>query len=249
MFCLPKTAWPPTSHNYINRNMRTKLLLGAVALAAFVSSSLAQVYSLNVVGYYNVTVPGGGAFYFAANQLKAGNNTIKEVLPPSTDLANNGVVVMVYDPPTGKFQENVTDGTDWFDNVSGNPTSSTTSLPPGKSFFFNNGGSGFTQTFVGEVMQGALSLSMTPGLNAIASQTPQQLDLAGNGFPQSTELKLYFHSSTTGRYSFYVTDGSGTWFNDTTGDPTTLTPAVGQGIFAENVGSSTLTWARTFTVQ
>ena len=217
--------------------MRTKLLIGAVALAAFVSSSLAQVYSLNVVGYYNVTVPSG--FYFAANQLKAGNNTIKEVLPPSAALG--GCTVMKYVPAPGLFQENVTDGTDWFDNATGNPTSSTTILAPGTSFFFNNSGAAFTQTFVGEVTQGALSTAINAGLNAIASVTPQQLDLSGNGFPQDAALKLYFHDNASGLYSFFVTDGSGTWFNDATGNPTVLTPAVGQGWFAENTGSTTLT--------
>src|SRR5512137_866938 len=98
--------------------MRTKLIVGAAIMAASLFTSLAQnVYSLNVVGYYNVTVPGGGQLSFSANQLKAGNNTIKEVIPPTAALAADGVLVLAYDKPSGKFQENVTDGTDWFDNV------------------------------------------------------------------------------------------------------------------------------------
>ena len=220
-------------------------MLGAVALAAFVSSSLAQVYSLNVVGYYNVTVPSG--FYFAANQLKAGNNSIKEVLPPSANLSSCSV--LVWNKSIAKFQENITDGTDWFDAQTGDPTSSTTVLAPGTSFFLNNSAGQFTQTFVGEVTQGALNIPMGPGFNAVSSMTPQVLDLSGNGFPQDSALKLSFFANATALYSFYETDGSGTWFNSQTGDPTTLTPAVGQGFFAENTGGSTLNWARTFTVQ
>jgi hypothetical protein len=39
--------------------MRTKTLLVAAVLAAGLATSMAQnVYSLNVVGYYNVTIPG-----------------------------------------------------------------------------------------------------------------------------------------------------------------------------------------------
>jgi len=64
--------------------MRTKVLLCAVALAASLASSMAQnVYSLNVVGYYNVTVP-AGQFTLIANQLNTTNNQIQYLLPSVT---------------------------------------------------------------------------------------------------------------------------------------------------------------------
>jgi hypothetical protein len=54
--------------------MRTKALLCAAAVAAGALSAMAQsnVYSLNVVGYVNVPLVGGGAFNMIANPL---NNT------------------------------------------------------------------------------------------------------------------------------------------------------------------------------
>ena len=61
--------------------MRTKtLLLTAVLSAAGLASSLAQgaVYSVNAVGYVNLTVPAG--LSLIANPLDATDNTIANVL-------------------------------------------------------------------------------------------------------------------------------------------------------------------------
>src|SRR6478672_7317898 len=56
-----------THRNKTHSHMRTKTLLLTAALAAVgVSSSMAQVYSVNVVGYVNKSVPKG--FYMLANQ-------------------------------------------------------------------------------------------------------------------------------------------------------------------------------------
>ena len=64
-----------------------KALVCAAALAAGLASSMAQssnVYSLNVVGYYNVTVP-QNQFYMIANQLNTTNNTIGSLLAAPQD--------------------------------------------------------------------------------------------------------------------------------------------------------------------
>ena len=67
------------------KNMRTKVLLCAAALAASLASSMAQnVYSLNVVGYYNVTIPQNG-LYMIANQLNTTNNTLDNVFANVAD--------------------------------------------------------------------------------------------------------------------------------------------------------------------
>src|SRR5215471_15084186 len=64
--------------------MRTKtLLLSAAAIAAGLVSSIAQpVFSVNVVGYYNITIP-GNKFAMIGNQLPGG--------PNGTDSAINSV--------------------------------------------------------------------------------------------------------------------------------------------------------------
>src|SRR5439155_14751749 len=62
--------------------MRTKTLLCAATLAAGLASSMAQsnVYSLNVVGYYNVVIPAGQK-RLIVNQLNTTNNTLVNILP------------------------------------------------------------------------------------------------------------------------------------------------------------------------
>ena len=64
--------------------MRKTTALACVAImAAGVASSMAQsnVYSLNVVGYYNLTI-GAGQKVMIANQLNTTNNTIGSLIIP-----------------------------------------------------------------------------------------------------------------------------------------------------------------------
>ena len=64
--------------------MRTKaLLLGAAVGAIGLATSMAQVYSVNIVGYVNTTIPTG--FSIICNPLNAtGGNTIGNVMPRSS---------------------------------------------------------------------------------------------------------------------------------------------------------------------
>ena len=128
--------------------MRTKLLLGAAVLAAGLATSMAQnVYSLNVVGYYNVTVKGNG-LTLIANQLTVDTNGLNEVIPTA------GYADEVLTFVNNDYNIDVFDGTEWLDNNSGNP--STTVLPPGKGFFYQSANPTATLTFVGQVPQGRL---------------------------------------------------------------------------------------------
>src|SRR4051794_21316872 len=62
--------------------MRTKTLLLTAALsAAGALTSMAQVYSVNIVGYINLTVPKG--FSMIANQLNASKNGVQDNTLPS----------------------------------------------------------------------------------------------------------------------------------------------------------------------
>jgi hypothetical protein len=88
--------------------MRTQLILttAAFGLAGALGAS-AQVYSVNAVGYINVTVP-AKSYSLAANQLNAGGNTIAEVLPSVPD----GTTVFKYTQAAG-FGANVRDFGEW----------------------------------------------------------------------------------------------------------------------------------------
>jgi hypothetical protein len=144
--------------------MRTKALLLAAALtAAGIASIQAQsnVYSINVVGYVNVTVPANG-FGLIANPLNSTNNTIGSVIaspPPGTTFYkyDGGYTVYTYD----------VDDLVWTPN--GNAT-----LNPGEGGFVRNfSANPMTITFVGEVLQGNLTNSVPNGYSIRSSQVPQ----------------------------------------------------------------------------
>jgi len=223
--------------------MRTKVLLGLAALAVGLSTSVAQnVYSLNVVGYYNVTVKGAAGLTLCVNQLNNGTNGINQVLP-SVPLESQVLTFVNND-----YNIDVFDGTAWLDNNSGNP--STTTLPPGKGFFFGSAGSAPTSslTFVGEVPQGNVDLALPIGLSLVGTKTPQALELsAANSFPQVLESQVLYFDNVLNDYVIYVNDGT-QWLDNNSGNPVTLIPAVGQGWFWQYVNGAN-TWARNFTVQ
>ena len=140
--------------------MRTKILCAA-ALAAGALTTMAQVYSANIVGYVNVPV--GQGYTFLANPLDASpDNGANNVMPnpdPTQDYSGP------YDNST--IQEWT--GTGWtislFDSVTTDTTtgfmdnSATTVVPApvlssGKGFLFNNQGTATSVTFVGQVRTG-----------------------------------------------------------------------------------------------
>src|SRR5213075_206777 len=69
------------TQNNTYRHMRTKTtLLTAALVAAGALTSMAQVYSVNIVGYINLNIPKG--FSMIANQLDTTpDNTLASVLP------------------------------------------------------------------------------------------------------------------------------------------------------------------------
>jgi hypothetical protein len=221
--------------------MRTKVLLGLAALAVGLSTSMAQVYSLNVVGYYNVSVKGNAAFTLCANQLNTGTNGIAQVIPT----ADFGAQVLTF--VNNDYNIDVFDGTAWVDNNTGNP--STTTLQTGKGFFFASvaGAANKTLTFVGEVPQGAVNLPLPAGIALVGTTTPQALELSlANGFPQVFGAQVLYFDNTVSDYLIYVNDGT-QWVDNNTGNPVTVIPAVGQGWFWQNAAASA--WNRNFTVQ
>jgi hypothetical protein len=224
--------------------MRTKTLLTAAALAAGALTAMAQsnVYSLNVVGYYNVTAPAGG-LVLTANQLDTGTNGLNQVLPG----AQLGDQVLTF--KNGDYNIDVFDGTQWLDNNTANPT--TTVVPPGVGFFYQNVQSGSeTLTFVGQVEQGSLVKTYPTGFTLSSTKVPAALSLNSNGFPQVLGMQCLLFN---GDYVIYVNDGgppggSG-WLDNNTALPVNLSPGVGVGYYIQNSDPTTYTWTLNFTVQ
>jgi hypothetical protein len=139
---------------------------------------------------------------------------------------------------------------DQFDGTWTNPT---LDLSPGKGFFFKNtSGLSITNTFVGNVLQGTLTVPVPPGLNLVASKVPQ------DGFVVDLGL-----AATPGHNSILLWDGASFQPSDFDEFDSTWSAATGftvdpvkgplitnaRGFFVKGDGSSTATWVRSFTVQ
>ena len=220
------------------KSMRTKVLLCAAALAASLASSMAQnVYSLNVVGYYNVTIPASG-LYMLANQLNTTNNTLGSLIPAPADGSQFFKYAGGYSGAT-------------YDAIGGAWDAPNFTMNPGEAGFFKdpNGGTGQVLTFVGEVLQNTSPGLVRPGglpvgLSMVSSMVPQQGKVSADfQVPAEDGDQVFVYS---GGYSGDTYDAiAGDW-----GIPGGMTVNVGQGFFYKKaVGGVSTVWVRSFTVQ
>lgn len=161
--------------------MRTKTLLLIAAFgAAGVATSMAQVFSVNAVGYVNKVVPANG-YVMISNPLRAEDNKIDTLFAG----VPNGFQVFVFDPATG-----YTVGTyDDLDNSFG--AVGQRELLPGQGVFVRNPtAAALTITFVGEVPQGDLSTPIPVGFSMVSSQVPQAGTAADLNFPRNAATGL-----------------------------------------------------------
>jgi hypothetical protein len=209
--------------------MRTKLILTTAALGVASSlGAMAQVYSVNAVGYINVTVA-AGKLGLVANQLNAGGNTIAEVIPTAPD----GTIVYKY-AQAGGFAINGREFGAW-----GDPAMV---IKPGDGFFVaNNGTTPLQITFVGEVPQGNLTTSLLNGLNLVSSQVPQAGKLVADlKFPAVDGDIVYQWDAAAQGYKAPNGYEFGAF---SLGDPDI---GVGESFFVSKNGAGS--WARTFSV-
>jgi hypothetical protein len=171
--------------------MRTKtLILSAVALAAGLLSSQAQVYSANVVGYYNITVPGHGR-HFLANQLtNSGGITVDlKSAPVSDPNGANGTSYNYWNNSTHAYTTYVyftdadaqfnfgtaSQGNGWYDG--GGLIHNDNLNQGGAAFIINPQTTNITLTLVGQVVQGSYRLTVAPGYNGLSLIPPVATNL------------------------------------------------------------------------
>jgi hypothetical protein len=204
--------------------MRTKTLLATAALAAAgVASMSAQVFSVNAVGYVNVTIPKG--FSMLSNPLNAEKNTVGATLAAAPD----GTTVYTFG--AAGFSANIKDFGEFGD---GNAA-----FAPGGGVFVL-AQAPFTVTFVGEVPQGALSNPLPKGLSIRSSIVPQEgrLDTV-LGFPAQDGDTIFQWDNAGGKYKQSDFD-----FGDWSGPAPTV--KVAEAFFVrKNVAG---TWTRNFSV-
>jgi hypothetical protein len=235
--------------------MRTKaLLLAAAFAAAGVSTSVAQaVYSVNAVGYVNVTVVNG--YNMIANPLNAGtgNNTITKLFAPANFSPSipGGSDVYIFETSGPKIGQYTKATYSSLTSAWGGEGATREILPGDGVFFRNPSANAVTITFVGEVMQGNLSNPLPQGFSIKSSQVPQAVkpDAAGIGFPGTGGDQVFrFNPNGTtdpkgpNTYTTYTYSTLTSAWN-----PALPTFNVGESFFVRRLNSAG-TWNRTFSV-
>ena len=196
--------------------MRTKtLLIAAAALAVGIISSEAQVYSQNVVGYVNMTVP-AHSYQVVGSQMINGSDAnqangdvqatftsgfISDPNGPSGVLADgNGTNSVLFEWTGLGFNgyyyfssaDAITWGANgtaagWYDGIAGDPAP--THLTNGLAcFIYNPSAKGMTNTYTGTVFQGTNYSLIKGGYNLVSLQVPiaTNATVAGYGLPPLT---------------------------------------------------------------
>jgi hypothetical protein len=214
--------------------MRTKaLLLGAIISVASLASSMAQVYSVNIVGYVNTTIPAGWSII--ANPLQASpDNTLATIMPAPPQsitiykLGSDGLFLI----------NNYLDFLGAWDDAN-------MPINPGEGLYVLNQGAPFVQTFVGEVLTGTQTIPLQQGWQLLASKIPQEGLLETDlKYPpgQGDGDMVYKWDNATGLYQiFNYMPFLGGWDNEPT-------IKVGEGFYLLRQDPGTPTWSRTFTV-
>jgi len=226
--------------------MRTKaLILTAAVVAAGVASSMAQsnVYSLNVVGYVNITLP-ANKFVMIENPLDTGNNVITNVFT-DPNLPDN---LLIFPFAAGTFgnAEQFIGGFGW--------APGTTVLNPGSGFFALSPTT-TNVTFVGSVVA-SNKTTMGAGFSLIGSAQPVVKALGDAttsptntlNFPAVDGDLVFEFITATGKYRDAVQyiGGFGWADPDSVFDTNGTIPAVGEGFFVFK--SAPATWTQTFVV-
>jgi hypothetical protein len=215
---------------------------------------MAQVFSVNAVGYVNITVPANG-YAILSNPLNGNpNNDLNNVLPMPADGSYDGANIYRFNPATQSYRETMSwvTGPGW---LAADPADLI--VAPGEGFFFQNiAGAPLNLTFVGEVPAGSPTVNSITGGNKYsitAAKVPRGgrlgwVGLAGSlEFPADDGDNVYVFNAATQSYKetyAYVTDVG--WLHDV--DPVEgpdIQP--GNGFFIQKQ-APTRNWNMTFTV-
>ena len=219
--------------------MRTKTLLLAAALTAVgIATSMAQVYSVNAVGYVRTTLKPG--FSLISNPLTATSNKISDLFKNTEGGIPDGLTVYKYNGAgydIGAFAI--------FDVGTPAEVDNDLLLAPGEgAFVLNPTASDLKVTFVGEVPQGSLANPLKAGFSIISSQVPQAGTIDVLGYPAQENDTVYQWNATSKSYVI-------SQFVSFAPDPAVWDPAppavtVGEAFFVKR--SAAGSWTRTFSV-
>jgi len=203
---------------------------------------MAQVYSVNAVGYVNQTIPHG--YSMIANPLVAPTNTLNALLPPAS---MPPLATFFKFTPSG-YSVSIVDDIDiiWVKN--GIPDGDTETIDFGDGVFILNPAGSFTVTWVGEVSQGTPITNPLPsGYSIKSSKVPQAGLLTTDlGYPPSPlDLVLKFNAVTQSYLSYTFDDIDLIWVN---GMGMPEEPSLGIAEAAFFLTGAPKSWNRNFTV-
>jgi hypothetical protein len=222
--------------NTHNTHMRTKSIILTLAVgAASVVSSMAQVYSVNAVGYANITCNPG--FNMIANQFIPASSTLDALIP------NPAPSSQVFKFTGTGFNIATFDEFDLVWTYAAPATQANMSFQLGKGvWFYNAGTTPLTITFLGEVPQGTLTTPTPTGFNMVASQVPQAGPVDTLGLTAGPGDQLYKYANPGG-YSVFTYDEF-----DLQWTPSVPSLNVGEAVWLSRQAGSPTSWTRTFSV-
>lgn len=222
--------------------MKTKALVLSAAIGLLgAASSMAQVYSQNYVGFYNVSLVTG--FNMIANQLNNGDNNVNTIIPSAPD----GSSLLTWNAAAQAFNpaDTYLEGFGWAD---ADFNLSSTALVPGQGAFLQSAGPA-TITMVGEGPQGTLTLGLVENFQIVSQLTPQAIGLDATGFPAADGDSLLFWNSGTQAYNPGLTYLEGFGWADADFNQVDPTPSIGESFFYQRAsGGGNATWTRNFSV-
>jgi hypothetical protein len=250
--------------------MRTKTMILSALLGALGSVSVmaqTNVYSLNAVGYINVTITPGFNM-ISCPLIETPDNTLGTVLNNANSNYNGATVYFWFPTATppqysedaanigGKF--GTTNANGWVEN-------GTNIAAPGVGFWYDSPVSN-TITFVGTVPTGSITNTLVPGFNLVGSVVPMSGDLVTNPLSALTNYNVpngtiggdqvyTFNASNNPVYTEYATAAgkfggygyNGNWTSNSptsVGDP--IIPFVGEGFWYD--ASVTIKWVENYSV-
>jgi hypothetical protein len=228
--------------------MRTKTVLLSALLGALGSVSVmaqTNVYSLNAVGYINVTLSPGynivSCPLWATDPSGATDNTISNLLGVNT----NGQYKkwQIYGWNGAYITESGT-GAGWV-------SQGTNTINPGQAVWIENPSNAtYSVTFVGTVPAGSNSVAINNGYNLISSTVPASGDMVTNSImlltnsaPPTKKDQIYTWNALTTNYTTYSALGTpAAW----TTDP--VLPSVGSGFWYYSTNATTKYWTEDYSV-
>jgi hypothetical protein len=222
--------------------MRTKALLGLAALAVGLSTSVAQnVYSLNVVGYVNVSLQANKLSFLSLPVAPVDGNY---VITNTIVLDDSQTFASLYTWAGAQWGAPAT----WYGfGAGGNGWDTPVVVSNGVGFFIASQANS-TLTFVGQVPQGILSYNIPAGVSTLANQVPVSTNFpgatVGNTFDSIYTWNMSAQAWAAPATYYAPADGGNGWDTASPNGPL-LNPA--DAVFYVN-GGAAIPFTQNFTV-